>query len=269
MNKLFEHEIMLGMQFYGFITETTYQILYVVGLLKDSVIVYDIETKKEYCITRTNLLKYYTFLDTCVVSNIYIDKSKSGGLNLNIDNKLINTTIAYNQDFETDIQFYICVYCMETLDYTIDIIKHIFSHFNLSIVNFIDELINTFSKYIWSRLEYKKCQSCIYYNYAPLSISLKDCVYNETEKYLLLSDYDMQLIIDKCCVNRIILDYLIYEYDRTVDLDRILLPHYLIYSMVDDKFYILLALTEGESYTSFKYRNGDMEATAIVDFMKP
>lgn len=98
---------------------------------------------------------------------------------------------------------------------------------------------------------------------AQVNCSLKDCVYDDNDNYEVVDDNILLNIVQQSNTNKLIQYYELFEYDATIDLFKIKMKHFKIWSWVDGKPYIMI-YTEGAPIGSTLKNVSDPEIDDIL-----
>lgn len=286
-NKIKLEDIKLGMKFYRFKDnkEDEYDIYYVAAISRSSGITNNLiglKTKDDEIdiVSYNDLINSdkYTLIDNYSIISLSIEKIKK-------DNRLIinltqnNMVLGY---YESTYKFKKSI-CDSEIDMTIELAMYQFTS---------SEVTRLISKIIHENiLESRSIKSALYdemnniinkddaiftllWNYVrfdnvPVNyiignkLSLKDYTTDYPDN-VIPNDY-MDYIIKNSNITKSIVQYKIFEYDESINFDNIKFEYLIIYSVPDDKFYLMLYRT-GESLYKLNYET-DEETKEVVDFM--
>ncbi len=231
-NRIDPKDISLGMQFYYFTSKDEYHILHVVKIYKNYVALIDYEDDDNIIkVSKNSLINDYYVLGNYMTIPII------GNILYTIYN--FQTKYDLYKDFEY-------IKTLNNLDICVD-------ERNISILwDWINNIkLNSFDVY-------NDYLYFIPWDFFTVSISLKDI---QT-----LTNEQCNIIEDECCLdNAISCIHKIYDYDNTIDIDRIHKNHIVLYSKPDDKFYILL-YEKGISLVQLECMTNP-EITEVMNFM--
>lgn len=267
--KIKPDDIILGMQFYKINCADDYTLYTVTDIIRDLglVILYNIETNIE------TIHKIDWLLNDCYCLSDYIEipitllKTNLGGACLYCE-KDYDTYIDKGGE-EYIYHFTMASYNLETESYLSNILKRIIKHFLVSddIKNNCNDILKYYMNYIYDDINEYKARFESYIPFNTVSIGLFDYSYDAGNKMLDINDenYLLNIIEDECGLSNAIINCEIYLYDQTINLDEIVYDHFIVYSIEDDKFYIIL-YDKGPALYRIKYYQ-DEEVSEVVQFM--
>ena len=271
--KIKSDDIRLGMQFYKINSIDDYTLYTVTDIIRDLglVILYNIETDTE------TIHKIDWLLNDCYCLSDYIEipitllKTNLGGASLYCE-KDYDTFVGIGGDGYI-YHFIMASYNLETESYLSNILKRIIKHFSISddIKNDCYDILKYYMNYIFDDINEYKARFESYIPFNTVSIGLFDYSYDAgskvIDKIIDINEKDdiINIIEDECALSNAIINCEIYLYDQTINLDEIVYDHFIVYSLEDDKFYIIL-YDKGPALYRVKYYQ-DEEVSEVVQFM--